>query len=465
MDVHNNKHKIKLELRKLLFVTIIMLFPFPIFIIILYSEPVIKDFFQITSSQIAAIPHMKYEVPNLYNKTWLFFSVWFSVSAILFSLFILIVFIYKFDVLNNTKKYFFFNISLMLSTLVIIILSIIILTLSEIKYYYINMWCKDIKLYYNPSEPLSKDYVLIDSILQNIQKHDASMDWLNYNNALWFGGIEISIICFNFIYFQLKLFSNTNDARIIYQINQNYKREFFGESKEKQFLSKFLKPTPKNISIFLIIFSLIVLTPCLIYLLKISFFNNSFNTLIELTYFEPTMPKLSQEFNTNSYYIFFDDVISTLNFSKYYYITWTLYLPEILLILSISFTITFIFFVINEHILSINFLTSLIIILWFIIIATVIMIFYSSYTLNYFSEEWSHTISSDSIKYGNLQDYLVNKSNVWEGDHLNKCWLNRNESISLLILQMSLFTSISIIGISQIFKTINQKNVIKTVPI
>ncbi len=444
---------LKKKLWNLLFITAIVMFPFPVFIIILYSEPILNVFFSINSTNSV----LQNEVPGQVSKFFLYFTSLFAISAALISIIVLFIYIYLFK--GWTKTPHFFHSSIMFGILAIIIISIILFTVSEIRYDFIISWCDNIRDNYSEDNPLviQNGYGSLTALFKQIQSYDKnSMHWVDYKNALWLSGIEISVICITFINFQLKAFSNITDVNAVKRIEKLYNRESFGETKEKQFFQRFLIPTPKNIAIFAILVSIIALAPSLIFLLKITLFDNTFSQIIRLSYIEPMFSKIHIPYDANQYYIFYDEVISQSPAHSLNEITILLYIPQIFLVLSISFTIAFIFFIVNNKMMSINFLMWLIIILWMLVIFTSIFIFYSSFTLNAIVTSWEQGINTGN--YELFKTYIYDL-NIWDGNinKMMKCWFNQNESISLLILELSLFTSISVICISQIFKAKKQK--------
>ncbi len=454
MNDLNISKKFKKELWKVFFITVLIFFQYPIFIIIIYSEKVLKPFFLIHDGLIKDNDYSSFMPIDLYQEFELYGISWISISFIIFALIFLFFFVYKYKE-DDSKLY---QSTSMFSVLIIVILSTILFTSTEIKYNLIMGWCNNIKDNYDTylknldtsgAPALPNELKPYFDEINTITKNNDLMQWIPFRDILWISGIEVCLVTIIFVNFQLKIYSNSIiDRKTIFDIEQNHAKNVFGETKQKRFLANILKPTPRNIAILVAIAAFIVSLPTMVYLFKLTVLNTSLYKIIYYTYIFPNYSQISFElWGTGGYYDVMNNVISKNQ------MIFVLYLPLEFFILTLSFIMILISFIINEKIISINFLQIIILSLWILNFLTSTFVLISNIEMNHLIDEWNSTMNNEEYEkfYFWVKDYFS-----LDGNNIKSNLFDINESISLYVITFGFFTVASTIGISQIRKAKNR---------
>ncbi len=432
------QHRLKKEFWKLFFIFLMLFCQYPIFIAIVYLEPILKPYFNVvntlgnSSQTILSSEHV--------TEIGLFSTIW--IAAGLF--FCLTIFFILFIYTSSNRRYLWYQTSIMLSILILMIVSILLFNIAEIKYDWIMSWSLNIHKYYASTSvyiPLSvvPDFTLIDTLIGN----GGTFFWIPDKTSIWISCIQIAILIVVFLNFQLKNYANLLDKKTIENLRNKHMQNKFSNNSFEKIIKNIVQPSPRNGSILLILGNIIVMIPLAIYLLKLTILNNSLSYLIWFNFLNPSYSQISNELLNNGYYYLTN---YSVNIANLFFI---FYLPLILFITNLGFVIVLIFFVLNDEFMSINFLLFLTYFLFGYTILMLISVLSSEILMSNIQNEWDKHLVDP--KYSDLRAWVSADSQLLRDDGtFQPGWLPIEKIIALFVISSSFIVGLNVIRINHI---------------
>lgn len=446
------KYNFKKELFKLVIYLILILFQYPIFLVISSS----KDFLNLISKVYKFSSLDSKYVPDLFPFP--LFIILTSLFALVFIILVILIFIiYIFNFKITDPKWF--HTSIQTSFLLIIILCTIIFANSELKYQWVLSFFKNIQNNYTPgditdNQPLNN----IFSEIQQLYKDSNGKyfgNWIPINYVLLVTGFKDIIIIILFFNFQLKLYSNYDDYIHLKKNKIETIQNEFGENRFKRFILSFSQTTSKNISSYLIIISILISIIPFYLLLEIKIPSSSINYIFKYSFYIPSLSQININLKNINFYSIVNNYILNNNSIFILYLS---YFSTIFFLFHISFVLVLLLFVINKKVLSFNFLSKLLI--WLLIITFIDLFFSFILIMSLYNliDKWDSIFLNPHFK--SFTNYFKSK-HFFIFDYNNKIkifLLNRNEIVSIYLISSVTFSVLSLIFFHKIKIMDKKKN-------